>query len=161
MGLTRLLGPRPGLRDARGQHEVLAQRVPLEVLREEEVHQVRVVGEGDPEHLEGLALVPFRARVDGDRRRQGGGAVRDGRAQQQAAYAVVLQRGDVRADPEAGPGLVHRAQPVEVRAAQLVPGDLQGGDPAADGHVHREDVVGELGDGLGAEDRRRRVGEES
>ncbi|GAA3089206.1 hypothetical protein GCM10020254_37610 [Streptomyces goshikiensis] len=36
VGLARLLRTRPGLRDARRQDEVLAQRVALEVLREEQ-----------------------------------------------------------------------------------------------------------------------------
>src|SRR5690606_6511741 len=52
--LARLLGARPRFRDARGEDEVLAERMPLETLGEQQRHQVRVALEDGAEHLRGL-----------------------------------------------------------------------------------------------------------
>src|SRR6266513_4171938 len=67
--LFLVLGPRPGLVPAAGQLEGAAQRVPLEVFRQVELHKVGVAIEGDPEHLGALPLVPVGTAED---RRQAG-----------------------------------------------------------------------------------------
>src|SRR5919109_3034794 len=59
--LPRLLGPRPGLGLPGQQGELLAQREALELLRQQQLGQVRVAVEADPEQLGGLALVPVGA----------------------------------------------------------------------------------------------------
>lgn len=148
--LPRLLGSRPGLHDPRREHEVLPQGMALEAVGEEERHQVRVALEADAEHLVRLALVPARARVHVDRGGQDGGVVRHGRAQEQSAYG--RQGDDVRADAETGAGLVDRAQPVEVGAAQRGAGRFEGGDPRGRGNIDGEDLVRLLGRGVRAED---------
>src|SRR3954470_11075332 len=61
---ARFLRARPGLGDPRGQDEVLAQRVALEPVGQQQRLEVRVTFEDDSEHLEGLAFVPVRAAVD-------------------------------------------------------------------------------------------------
>ncbi len=149
-GLAGLLGPGPGLGDAGGEDEVLAQRVALEPLRQEQVVEGGVVLEGDPEHLVGLAFVPGGARVHAHGGGQDRGLVRDGRAQQQPAYGS--QRGDVRGDAEPGARFVDRAQPVEVGAAQAVARRLQGGDPGGGRHVDGQEVVRLLRRGVRAEE---------
>ena len=63
MGSTSTM-PGHGFTIAGQQREVLAQRVALEVARQVEVAQVGVAGEGDAEHLPGLALVPVGAGVE-------------------------------------------------------------------------------------------------
>lgn len=133
--------------------------MPLEALREKQRDEVRVIGEGDAEHLVRLTLVPGSARVDLDSRRKGGSGVRNGRTDQQAADRTAAQRDDMGADLEAPARFVDRAQPVEIRAAQPVAGDLQRGDPGGDGDVDREQVVCPLGGGFLAEDLRDGVGE--
>src|SRR5690606_8785682 len=68
-GLARLLRPGPRLRHPRGEHEVLAERVTLEPVRQQQRAQVRVALEDHPEHLIRLPLVPVRAAEDtGDAR---------------------------------------------------------------------------------------------
>src|SRR5262249_47273941 len=64
VGLLRLLGSGPRLRDAGREHEVLAQRMALEPVRQQQRRQLTVSAEPDPEHLVRLALVPAGARVD-------------------------------------------------------------------------------------------------
>jgi hypothetical protein len=73
IGLPRLLGARPRLGGPRREHELLAQRVALEAVGQQQRHEVRVVGEADAEHLVGLALVPGGAGEDarGGRQRRG------------------------------------------------------------------------------------------
>ncbi|CAM5306894.1 hypothetical protein SVIOM342S_03196 [Streptomyces violaceorubidus] len=139
LGLAGLLGPGPGLGDTGGEDEVLAQRVALEALRQEQVVQRGVVLEGDAEHLVGLALVPGRARVHRDGGGQHRGVVRDGRPQQQPAYRS--ERHDMRRDAEPGARLVDRAQPVEVGAAEPVTRRLQGDDPGRGRHVDGQEAV--------------------
>jgi hypothetical protein len=85
-GLARFLGAGPGLGDPGCQDEVLAQGVALEVLREEEVVQGGMTLEDDTEHFVRLAFVPGRSREHVHGTGQGRGLVRDGGAQQQAAY---------------------------------------------------------------------------
>src|SRR5690349_4653875 len=63
-GFPLLLGARPLLGPAGGQHEVLAQGMSLETFREEQWHEVRMIIERDAEHLVRLALVPRRPAVD-------------------------------------------------------------------------------------------------
>ncbi len=149
-GLPGLLGAGPGLGDAGGEHEVLAERVALEVLGQEEVLQTRVALEVDAEHLVGLALVPGGARVDADGGGQRGGVVRDRRTDQEAADRV--QGDDVRGDAEAGARFVDRAQPVEVGAGQRRTGRLQGGEPGGRRHVHGQHLVRLLGHRLRTEE---------
>lgn len=159
--LARFLGARPCLRHAGGQHEVLTEGVALEVLGEEERDQIRVVLEDDAEHLVRLAFVPGGPRVHTDRRRQGRGLVRHRRTQQQAVHpgGGGRQRRHMRAHPEARARFVHRAQPVEVRAAEGVPGGFEGGDPRGGRDVDRKEVVRLLGGRVLAEDLGHRVRE--
>src|SRR3954451_4063551 len=61
VALAGLLGAGPGLGDPRGEHELLAQRVTLELLGQEQLVQREHrtgVAEVDAEHLVGLLLVP-------------------------------------------------------------------------------------------------------
>src|SRR6266536_3714847 len=60
--LPRFLGPRPGLGLPGQQGELFAQRVPLELLGQQQLGQVGVPVEGHAEQLGGLALVPVGAR---------------------------------------------------------------------------------------------------
>src|SRR5919204_1703007 len=69
--LPRLLGPRPGLGLPGQQGELLAQREALELLRQQQLGQVRVAVEDHPEQLGGLALVPVGARPQVVQGRQG------------------------------------------------------------------------------------------
>ena len=62
--LTGLFRARPGLRGSRSQHEVLAQRVALKLVRQQQRHQVGMAHEIDAEHLVSLSLVPGSAAVD-------------------------------------------------------------------------------------------------
>src|SRR5512135_1762274 len=52
-----------------GEREILAQGVALEIVRQVDPLKVRMAGEEDAEHVEGLALGPIGRRVD----RHGGG----------------------------------------------------------------------------------------
>jgi hypothetical protein len=83
--LPWLLGAGPGLGDACGEDEVLAEGVAFEALRQEQVVQARVAFEGDAEHLVGLALVPAGAGVYGHGRREDGRGVRDRRTEEKAS----------------------------------------------------------------------------
>lgn len=102
--------------------------------------------------------------VHTDRRRQDRGLVRHRRTDEEAADPgpagpAGRQRRHVRADPEARARFVHRAQPVEVGAAEAVAGRFEGGDPRGGRDVDREEVVRLLGGGLLAEDLGDRVRE--
>src|SRR4051794_12887082 len=68
--LAGLLRARPHLGHPRRQNEVLAQRMPLEPVRQQQRDQVGMPLEDHPEHLVRLALVPVGAPVDPDRARQ-------------------------------------------------------------------------------------------
>jgi hypothetical protein len=127
LGLSGLLRAGPGLGDAGGEDEVLAQGVAFEGLREEEVVQGGVTLEGDAEHFVGLAFVPGRAGVDVDGGGEGRCLVRDRRTQQQAAHGGQCHH--VRRDAGARARFVDRAQPVEVGAGQAVAGHAQGVGP--------------------------------
>src|SRR5919206_3874249 len=59
--LPRFLGPRPGLGLPGQQGELLAQRVALELLGQQQLGQVGVAVEADPEQLGRLPLVPVGA----------------------------------------------------------------------------------------------------
>src|SRR5919108_2400694 len=59
--LPRFLGARPRLDLPGQQGELLAQREALELLRQQQLGQVRVPVEHHPEQLRGLALVPVGA----------------------------------------------------------------------------------------------------
>lgn len=143
VALARLLRARPGLGDPGGEHELLAQRMPLEPVGQQQRHQVRVAGEVDPEHLVRLALVPAGPRVDPGGARQRGAGPRHPGAQQQVAHrSAVPDGGQVDADREALGELVHRAQPVEEAQAEPVPGGGQRLDPVLGGHVHGEQLIG-------------------
>src|SRR5689334_20506291 len=74
LALARLLGARPRLGHAGGQDEVLAQRLPLELGREQQRGQPgggREAGEVEAEHLVRLPLVPGGARVERGNRLDG------------------------------------------------------------------------------------------
>jgi hypothetical protein len=157
IGLPRLLRTGPGLGDTGGEDEVLAEGVALEALGKKKGVQAGVPLEGDAEHLVGLALVPAGSGVHGDRRRQDGCRVRDGRTDEEAAYG--RQGHHVRGDAEAGAGFVDGAQPVEVGAVQRVARGLQGADPGSRRYVDRQDLVRLLRRGLRAEEFLDRGGE--
>src|SRR5579871_6656125 len=92
--------------DVAGQREVLAERVPDEAVVGQDPPQVRVAAEQDAEQVEGLALVPVRARPDlADRVDQRRLATLAVGAKPQAA--VVLDRQQLVGDREAPP-TVHR-----------------------------------------------------
>src|ERR687891_1151840 len=62
----------PRLRQPGGEREVLPEREPLELLGEQQLHQLRVALEVDPEELPGLTFVPVRSGIQvGDRRQPG------------------------------------------------------------------------------------------
>ncbi len=127
--------------------------MPFEGVREQQRDEMRVAGEVHAEHLVGLAFVPARARVDAHGGGQRGGVVRHGRPDDQPAYAAGVRHiREVRADPEAGAGLVDGAQPVEIGAAEAVPGGRQGGDPAVRRNVDRQQLVRLVGRGPRPED---------
>jgi hypothetical protein len=150
LGLAGFLRTGPGLGDAGGQDEVLAEGVAFEALRQEQGVEAGVALERHSEHLVGLALVPGGARVHGDRRREDRGRVRDGRTDEEAAYRG--QGHDVSRDAKARAGFVDGAQPVEVGAAEPVAGRFQGRDPGGRRYVDRQDLVRLLGRGVGAEE---------
>src|SRR5262245_33661065 len=50
---------------------VLEERMPLPVVRQQDPRQIRMAGERDAEHVEGLALVPVRGLPDGGDRWNG------------------------------------------------------------------------------------------
>jgi hypothetical protein len=150
VGFAWFLGAGPGLGDAGGEDEVLAEGVALEGVREQEVVEAGVALEVDAEHLVGLAFVPGRARVDVDGGGQRRGVVRDGGADQQATKRG--QGDDVGRDAEPCARFVDRAQPVEIGAGEAVARDFQGGEPGRRRDVDRQDLVGLLGRGLRAEE---------
>src|SRR5690242_442911 len=123
-GLARLLRAGPRFHRPGGEHELLAQRMAFELLREQERRQLEdlaVLGEVDPEHLVGLPLVPASAGVDvRDAVGHRGVAGQQG-AQQQVLDLALPVLGQVAHQPEAVVELVHRGQPVEERAAEPVP----------------------------------------
>src|SRR5438093_8082162 len=75
--LAGFLPPLPFLRFARHQEEVLSQGVPFERLRKEELHEVRMLFESDPEELPRLSLVPVGAAPDAAECRHGAAVARD------------------------------------------------------------------------------------
>ncbi len=150
LGLAGFLGARPGLGDPGREDEVLAQRVALEPVREEEVVQPGMIREVHTEHLVRLAFVPGCARVDVDGGRQRRGVVRHRGAQQQAPYRS--QGGDMRGDAESRARFVDRAQPVEEGAAETVARGLEGGDPGGGRYVDGQDAVRLLGHRVRAEE---------
>src|SRR5215211_6295933 len=115
--LPRFLGPRPGLGLPGQQGELLAQRVAVELLGQQQLGQVGVALEADPEQLGRLPLVPVGPRPQ----------VADGRQMPAVAgqhrphleVVAVAGRVDVQHDPDAGRLLVHAAQEVEEVAGQL------------------------------------------
>ena len=136
LGLARLLGARPGLGRPGGQHEVLAQRVALEPVGQQQRHEVRVAGEVDAEHLVGLPLVPggagedARRRWPARRRRAAPGCAAAGARGGPADQSARRRRSRARR-----PASVHRGQPVEEGEAELVAGGGQGVDPGRRRHV--------------------------
>src|ERR671924_301660 len=115
--LPRFLGARPwpGLPGQQG--ELLAEREALELLRQQQLGQVRVPVEDDPEQLGGLPLVPVGAGpevVDG---RQPAAVARQDRPDLQ----VVMVAGgvDVEDHADAGGLLVDPAEEVEEVAGEL------------------------------------------
>src|SRR5262245_11513969 len=67
VGLARLLRPRPRLDHPRHEHEVLAERMALEAVGQQQ-RIARTAHELDAEHLVGLPLVPGRSAVQVDQR---------------------------------------------------------------------------------------------
>src|SRR5215207_10633909 len=110
VALPRLLRARPRLRDPRGEDELLAQRMPLEAVRQQE--RIQVDTELDAEHLVRLPLVPRGPGIDVRDRIDTGVVAVDVRRQEQ-----VVQRLDschVQHEPEALGMLVDGREPVEV-----------------------------------------------
>ena len=85
-------GARPRLGDPRGEHEVLAQRVALEAVRQQQRVELGVAVEGDAEHLGGLALVPGGAGEDARPATAPGVLARAAGAQQQRRAAAPATR---------------------------------------------------------------------
>jgi hypothetical protein len=83
VGLAWFFGAGPRFGDSGREDELLAEWVAFEAVREQQRDQVRVVGEGDAEHLEGLTLVPVRPGVHLGQRRQGRIVAGDQRADEQ------------------------------------------------------------------------------
>ncbi|BCJ52432.1 hypothetical protein Asp14428_39070 [Actinoplanes sp. NBRC 14428] len=135
LGLPRLLGAGPGLRDPRGQHELLAQRVALEARRQQQRLEAGVAVEADAEHLVRLALVPGRAGEEVDDRLHDRVVARHAGPDQQAVPAAGGPQ--VRHHGEAVGELVDRRQPVEEVAAQhaRVAGRAERRPPEGCGHV--------------------------
>src|SRR6266511_110435 len=124
VALPRLLGARPVLGHPRGEHELLAQRVPLELRRQQQRLEVGVPLEVDAEHLVGLALGPGRTGVDVHN------GVHCGRGSRYPAAdqgAVSLRRRPEMDDHGEAPGqLIDGGEPIEEVEAGLVD-ELSGG----------------------------------
>ena len=137
VAFARLLGPRPRLRRAGGEDERLAQRRPLEALRQQQRPQAQagpVVEplDVDPEHLVRLPLVP------------GGSGEKSGEARQGGAVRVC----GCAAGAHAGrPGWRCRARcsttsNAGVRAGRLVVGLVHGGQPVEEGEALGHQLAG-------------------
>src|SRR4051794_39221010 len=136
--LTRLLGARPRFGHSGREHELLAQRVTLELVRQQqrlEVENGAVRGEVDAEHLVGLALVPAGTGEHLSHGLDHGCLAWDQGLQDQVVDRSGAVRSEVADDPEAVCELVDGAQPVEERAAELVARERDRLDPAVRGYV--------------------------
>src|SRR5207342_1828744 len=113
--LLTLDGTRPGLRLTAHQGEVLAQWVTLERFGQEQLQRLRMALERDPEHLDRLALVPVRGRVEvGDR---GTDRILVWQPHLHAHVVVMCGREQVRDDLEPGVGPeIHGTREVAVVA---------------------------------------------
>lgn len=153
--LPRLLGSGPGLGHPGGEHEVLAQRVALEAVRQQQRLEIGVALEVDAEHLEGLALVPGGAAVDAGGRGQPGpavGALGHAGAQDQPAGPAeapgpVVGRADEGGHEVALLELVHAGEPVQEVGAQPVARGRERVHPALgrDGGEHAAVLLDDLG----------------
>src|SRR5215207_3029526 len=125
--LSRFLGPRPGLGLPGQQGELLAQRVALELLGQQQLGQVGVAVEADAEQLGRLPLVPVGAGPQVADGRQVATIAGDHHAQLEVV--AVAGRVDVQHHPDAGGLLVDPAQEVEEVAGQVGPASSQLGHP--------------------------------
>src|SRR5919199_813028 len=126
--LPWFLGPGPDLGLPGQQGELLAQRVALELLRQEELGQVGVAVEAHAEQLGGLALVPVGPRPQVVQGRQVPAVARHQRAE--LDVVPVVGGVDVQHHPDAGGLLVDAAEELEEVAGQLGVGAHQLGRAA-------------------------------
>src|SRR3954454_23424348 len=136
-----LLGAGPRLGHAGGEHEVLAQRVALEAVGQQERRQRQhstTGSEVDAEHLVGLPLVPPGAGEDVGDRLEHWGVARHQRAQHKMVDGSRAVVGQVAHDPEPVGQLVDGGKPVEEGAAEPVTRGRDGLDPPRGRHVHRD-----------------------
>src|SRR5215216_921261 len=142
--LTRFLGARPGLGLPCQQGELLAQRVALELLGEQQLGQVGMAVEANPEQLGRLPLVPVGPRPQVAEGRQVPAVA--GQHRPHLEVVAVAGRVDVEDDADAGRLLVHAAQEVEEVAGQLraAAGELGHPPPVAGVDGHRQGAVGDL-----------------
>src|SRR6266496_1788426 len=142
--LPWFLAPGPDLGLPGQQGELLAQRVALELLRQEQLGQVGVAVEAHAEQLGGLALVPVGARPQVVQRRQVPAVARHHRAELDVVPVVggihVQHHGDARGL------LVHAAEEVEEVAGHLrvAPHELGGPSPLVPRQRHGQQAVGDL-----------------
>src|SRR5919198_5657627 len=115
--LPRFLGPRPGLGLPGQQGELLAQRMALELLGQQQLGEVRVAIEEHAEQLGGLALVPVGTRPQVAHGRQVAALPRHHRAH--LHVVAVAGRVDVQHHADARLLLVDAAEEVEEVAGDL------------------------------------------
>src|SRR5215218_5058472 len=142
--LPRLLGARPWLGLPGQQGELLAEREALELLRQQQLGQVGVPVEDDPEQLPGLPLVPVGA---GPEVAHGGQPAAVPRHHRPYLQVVVVAGGvDVEDDADAGGLLVHAAEELEEVAGELrvVAGQLGHAPPVPGVHGDGQQPVGDL-----------------
>src|SRR6266536_3320110 len=146
--LPRLLGPWPGLGLPGQEGELLAQRVPLELLGQEQLGQVGVAVEGHAEQLGGLALVPVGARPQVVHARQVPAVARHHRAH--LDVVTVVGRVHVQDQSDARVLLVDPAEEVEEVAGdvRVAPHELGRAAPPGRGDRDRQQPVGDLGPDL-------------
>src|SRR6266498_4038444 len=143
--LPRFLAPWPDLGLPGHQGELLAQREALELLRQEQLGQVRVAVEDHAEQLGGLTLVPVGARPQVVHGRQVATVARH-----HAAHLDVMPVAGgihVQDHPDASRLLVHAAEEVEEVAGEVhvAAHELGHAAPVAAGDRDRQQTERDLG----------------
>src|SRR5215211_1486983 len=142
--LPRFLGSRPGFGLPGQQGELLAQRVALELLGQQQLGQVGVAVEADPEQLGRLPLVPVGAGPQVADRRQVAAVA--GHDRPDLEVVAVAGRVDVEDHPDPGRLLVDSAQEVEEVAGQVgaLAGQLGHPPPVVRGDGHGQGAEGDV-----------------
>src|SRR5882672_6380035 len=118
---------------------VLAQRVTLPILTEEDPPQVGMAVEHHAEQVEALALVPVGAAIEAGQRRAMDLAGTELALHHQGESVVQILDAAEHFQPLLLP--VRRRQPVEIEAAQLVLGEAREVRPAVGGKINGEEMA--------------------